>query len=82
MSMKVSEIQQKYITPKTTGYTALGGIGLTLLSGTAKNRTIQRYHKPLAYISLILTAFHVALTEYLHRQWKNKAVLNKIDKYN
>ena len=69
--MKISSLKS-YITPKTTGYTAAGGIVLTALSGFSKNKSLKKAHKPLAYVTAALTAVHIALVEYNYYQWKHK----------
>lgn len=69
--MKVSPIQQnKYITPKTTGYAATTGIVWSIYSGISKNKSVRKTHKPVAYISAVLTAAHIALIEYNHYKYK------------
>lgn len=69
--MKVTPIQQnKYITPKTTGYAATTGIAWSIYSGISKNKSIRKTHKPVAYISAVLTAAHIALIEYNHYKYK------------
>ena len=70
-SMKVSPIQQnKYITPKTTGYAATTGIAWSIYSGISKNKSVRKTHKPVAYLSAVLTAIHIALIEYNHYKYK------------
>ena len=70
--MKVLNItNNKYITPKTTGYAAAVGIGLSLFSGALNNKNIRKFHKPLAYASVALTAIHIGLIEYNHYKWKH-----------
>ena len=69
--MKIFSISNnKYITPKTTGYASATGIALTLLSGITKNKSFRKSHKPLAYLSTGLTALHIGLIEYNYYNWK------------
>lgn len=68
--MKVQSVCDKFITPKTTGYAAASCIGMSVLSGISKNRIIRKTHKPLAYMSAILTIFHIGLIEYYHHKYK------------
>ena len=71
--MKVSSISQnKYISPKTTGYAATGGLVLSMYSGLCKNRTMKKIHKPASYFTAIMTAIHIALVEYNSYKYKNK----------
>ena len=70
--MKVNEISAKYITPKTTGYTAFVGFGLTMLTAYSANKAIKRAHKPLALFSVIASLIHVLQIEYNQRKWMNK----------
>ena len=69
--MKVFSISNnKYITPKTTGYAATTGIVLSMLSGVTKNKAFRKSHKTLAYISTGLTAIHIGLIEFNNYKWK------------
>ncbi len=69
--MKVDSVRKNsIITPKTTGYAATVGLGATVWSGISKNKTFRRQHKPLAYITAILTAIHIGLIEYYHHKYK------------
>ena len=69
--MKISPISNnRYITPKTTGYAAASGIALCVISGMSKNRTLRKTHKLLAGLSVLFTAIHVGLIEYNHYIWK------------
>ena len=69
--MKISPINQ-IITPKSTGYSATLALGMATLSGISKNRSFRKVHKPLAYISVALTAIHIALIEYYHHFYKKE----------
>lgn len=64
--MKINSI----ITPKTTGYVATASLGLATVSGISKNKTFRKTHKPLAYITAVLTALHIGLIEYYHYKFK------------
>ena len=66
--MKINSI----ITPKTTGYTATAGLGLSIYSAVSKNKAIRKSHKPIAYITAALTAIHIGLVEYYHHKYKHK----------
>ncbi|MBR6127467.1 hypothetical protein IKQ21_07270 [bacterium] len=70
--MKVSPIDNKYITPKSTGYASAVGLAVAAVSGISKNITLRKIHKPVAYFSAILTIIHIALIEYNHFAWKHK----------
>ena len=69
--MKVSSIST-IITPTTTGYTAAAGIGLTILSGISKNKTLKKTHKPLSIFSAFATILHIGLIEYYHYKYRVK----------
>lgn len=66
--MKINSI----ITPKTTGYAATAGLGLSIYSAVSKNKGIRKSHKPIAYITAGLTAIHIGLVEYYHHKYKHK----------
>lgn len=69
--MQVSPIKQNSIlTPKTTGYSATVGLGLSIASGVSKNKNFRKAHKPLAYFSAVMTLIHVGLIEYYHHKYK------------
>ena len=57
---------KKIITPKVTGYASAAGIGLTIVSGLSKNKSVRKAHKPLGWISAGLTLVHIGLIEYYH----------------
>ena len=65
-----SIVMNKIVTPKTTGYAATAGLGLSVWSGISKNRNYRKQHKPLAYITAVLTAIHIGLIEYYHHKYK------------
>jgi len=69
--MKIDKIQP-YINSKTTGYAAAAGVGLTVLSGITKNKSVKRFHKPMAFMSIFLTALHIGITEFYHYKYRNK----------
>ena len=70
--MKIQSItENKYITPKTTGYGALTALGVATVSGISKNKTLRKLHKPSAITTAILSLAHLALIEYYHYKWKN-----------
>ena len=60
------------LTPKNTGYAALGAMALTTLRATSKNKTIKSSHKTLGWITVALTALHIGLIEYYHLKFKKK----------
>lgn len=60
------------ITPKTTGYSAAAGLGIAVISGAAKNKTLRKIHKPAAWAATGLTALHIGLIEYYHLKYKSK----------
>ena len=68
--MKISPISQ-IVTPKSTGYSATLALGMATLSGVSKSKSFRKMHKPLACVSAILTALHIALIEYYHYSYKN-----------
>ena len=61
--MNIDKIQT-YITPKTTGYTAAAGLGVTVISGITKNKSVRKMHKPFAFITALFTLVHIGLIEY------------------
>ncbi len=69
--MKVNSVSS-VITPKTTGYTAVVGLGLTALSGMSECKTFKKAHKPLAIFSLIAAILHIGLIEYYNYKFKVK----------
>lgn len=73
--MKVNPIQQ-IITPKTSGYAATVGLGASVVSGVSKNKNFRKMHKPLAYMTAILTALHIGLIEYYHHKFKSNSEKN------
>ena len=70
--MKVSGIQANIFTPKTTGYVAAVGLGLSVWSGVAGNKALNKAHKPLAFLTVLATIFHIGLIEYYHYKFKDK----------
>ena len=69
--MKVdSSRAQSIITPRTTGYAATACLGAAVWSGISKNKTFRHQHKPLAYITVLLTAVHIGLIEYYRHKYK------------
>ena len=69
--MKIEKVfYNSIITPKTTGYTAAAGLGLSVLSGICKNKTIKSAHKPLAWMTAAAALFHIAQIEYLGHKYK------------
>lgn len=70
--MKVNPVKKHHsiITPRTTGYAATVGLGAAILSGVSKNKSLRKAHKPLAYITALLTAAHIGLIEYLRHKYK------------
>ena len=71
--MKTEKIQSSILTPKTTGYAALAGMGMTVVSGISKTKTLRKTHKPFAYLTGILSLLHVGLIEYYHYKYKKKS---------
>lgn len=70
--MKVSPVNNKYITPKTTGYASALGFAVSIASGMSQNKSFRKIHKPAACITAVLTAVHIALIEYNRFAWKHK----------
>ena len=68
--MKITPIDNKFVTSKSTGYAAAVCICLTAISGASKNKAIYRTHKPLALITGIITAIHIGLIEYYNKKYK------------
>lgn len=69
--MKVNSINKNsIITPKTTGYAATVGLGATVLSGVSRNKAFRKTHKPLSYITALITLIHIGLIEYKHYKYK------------
>lgn len=69
--MNVAPVKSNsYITPKTTGYAATAGLALSVWSGVSKNKSFRKKHKPIAYITALLTAVHIGLIEYYHYKYK------------
>ena len=70
--MKVNTINSAILTPKSTGYAAAAGIGLSVLSGLSKNKAIKKTHKPLSVLTAFFTILHIGLIEYYNYKFKNK----------
>ena len=70
--MKTEKIQSSIITPRTTGYAAAAGVGITLLSGVNKNKTIKKIHKPVAWFTAAVSVLHIGLIEYYNYKFKHK----------
>ncbi len=71
--MKVDELKlSAVITPKTTGYAAVAGLGLTAASGISRNKTLRGKHKVFAWLTTAITALHIGLIEYLNHKYKRK----------
>lgn len=71
--MKIQALENnRYITPKTTGYAAASGIIMTTICGASNNMHLKKLHKPCAYLTAVLTALHIALIEYNHHTRKHK----------
>jgi cytochrome b561 len=70
--MKIMPIDNKIVTPKTTGYASCAGLFCTAITGISNNKCIRKAHKPLAYITGFLTLLHLGLVEYMHYYWKHK----------
>ena len=68
--MDINKINS-YITPKTTGYAALTGFGLTAVSGMSKNKQLKRAHKPLFWVSAVAAAIHIGQIEYFKYKFKH-----------
>ncbi len=69
--MKTNSISMnRIITPRTTGYAATVGLGLSIWSGISKRKQVRRTHKPIAYITALLTALHIGLIEYYKHKYK------------
>ena len=71
MIMNIEKIQA-YINPKTTGYTAIAGLGLTAASAYGKNKYIKKAHKPFAFITALAAIVHVGQIEYYKHKFKTK----------
>lgn len=71
--VQTQESQKRaFLTPKNTGYAALGAMTLATLRATSKNKTIKKSHKTLGWITVALTALHIGLIEYYHLKFKKK----------
>jgi len=70
--MKVNGIQSQIFTPKTTGYAAAAGMGITLLSAVSENKTFNKVHKPVSWLTALLTILHIGLIEYYHYKYRDK----------
>ena len=73
--MKINSINSTIFTPKTTGYAAAAGLGLSVWSGLSKNKSFNRVHKPLAFFTAFFTIMHVGLIEYYNYKFKHKQVI-------
>ena len=62
-----------------TGYAALAGIGLTTASAIIKSKSINKMHKPLAFISAGLTLLHLGVIIHNRNEWKKKLAETKVD---
>ena len=69
--MKISQINN-YINPKATGYVAVAGYALAMISGISKNKAIKKIYKPSALFALAATAVHLGQVEYNHHKWKSE----------
>ncbi len=70
--MKVSPVHPSIFTPKTTGYASAAAMGACVLSAVSKNKTFKKMHKPLSLAAVLLTVFHVGLTEYYNYKYRVK----------
>jgi len=61
-----------YVNPKTTGYTAAVGLGLTALSGMSKNKRFKKMHKSFFGVSALAAALHIGQIEYYKYKYKSK----------
>ena len=59
-----------WITPKSTGYAATAAMILSGTRAVSKNKFVQKYHKPISYVALTLTALHIAVVEFYHHKYK------------
>ena len=67
-----STVQKPFLRADNTGYTALGGLVLTGITAAVKNKSIRKLHKPLAYITTILSFLHLGVILYNRNEWKKK----------
>lgn len=57
------------LTPKSTGYLAVAGVGLSALSGLSKNEFLRKNHKFFAGVSFLAIIAHIWS---LHRKYNYK----------
>ena len=79
---KIEEINSLNKAPvfnaSNTGYMALTGLSLTTASAMVKNKSINKLHKPAAYITTGLTLLHLGIVLHNHKVWKEQQ--KKFDK--
>ena len=66
----VQNYKKPKLTPKNTGYMAVGAMALTSLRAFSKSKTVRKTHKVFAWLSVALTALHVGLVEYYNLKFK------------
>jgi hypothetical protein len=70
---KINSISNKpFLRTDNTGYAALAGIGLTIASAAAKNKSVKKLHKPLAFISAGAALLHLGIILHNRHEWKKK----------
>lgn len=57
------------INTQNTGYIATAGIGLSVISGVSKYKTLRKSHKFFAGLTFIAAATHI----YIATGWKRKS---------
>lgn len=67
----IQPVNTKILNTRTTGYVALAGMCLTTASAMIKSPKVRKSHKPLAFVTAVLTLIHLGIAEYHRMQWKN-----------
>ena len=70
--MKVNNIQSQIFTTRTTGYAAAAGMGISVLSAVSQNKNFKKIHKPVSWLTVLLTVLHIGLIEYYHYKYRAK----------
>lgn len=60
------------LSANNTGYAALTGLVLTTGAAIVKNKNVKKFHKPLAYLTGVLTLLHLGTILHNRNEWKKK----------
>ena len=65
-----NQSNKSILTPKNTGYLAMGALTLASLRGLSVSKQIKKSHKIFGILALLLTLLHIGCVEYLHHKYK------------